>query len=144
MRRLWAASVTRDFIDFPHAHQVFHLERITTDLDGNKLPGRKECRETAFGITSLDLGRAAPDRILALARGHWSIENCLHWVRDVTFDEDRSRVRRGAGAQVMASLRSLAIGLLRLAGAINIAAALRHCAANLHKALRLLGLPAPR
>jgi len=64
----------------------------------------------------------------------------LHWVRDVTFDEDRSQVRKGAGAQIMAALRNLAIGLLRRAGATNIAAALRHCARHAEKTLRLIGL----
>src|ERR1019366_6364815 len=78
--------------------------------------------------------------LLALSRGHWTIENRLHWVRDVTFDEDRSRVRKGAGAQVMASLRNLAISLLRLAGARYIAPALRRCARSDSHALRLIGL----
>src|SRR5204863_3607773 len=55
-------------------------------------------------------------------------ENRLHYVRDVTFDEDRSRVRRGAGAQVMASIRNLALSILRLAGARYIPSALRCCA----------------
>jgi predicted transposase YbfD/YdcC len=75
-----------------------------------------------------------------LVRGQWSIENRLHWVRDVTFDEDRSRVRKGAGAQAMAALRNLAIGLLRLAGAKNIAAGVRYCQLRVQEALRLLGL----
>mgnify|MGYP001562948053 CR=1 FL=1 len=96
--------------------------------------------EVVFGITSLARQKASPARLLELNRGHWTIENRLHWVRDVTFDEDRSQVRRGGTAHAMASLRNLAIGLLRLAGAVNIAAALRHCAAKLHKALRLIGL----
>jgi hypothetical protein len=58
----------------------------------------------------------------------------------VTFDEDRSRVRKGAGAQAMAALRNLAIGLLRLAGAKNIAAGLRYCQLRVQESLRLLGL----
>jgi len=78
--------------------------------------------------------------LLSLSRGHWSIENRLHWVRDVTFDEDRSQVRKGMGAQVMASLRNLAISLLRMAGARYIAPALRHCARFGSQALRLIGL----
>ncbi len=61
-------------------------------------------------------------------------------MRDVTFDEDRSRVRKQAGPQVMASLRNLAISLLRIAGADNIAAAVRACGRNDNRALRLLGL----
>jgi hypothetical protein len=78
--------------------------------------------------------------LLSLSRGHWSIENRLHWVRDVTFDEDRSQVRKGMGAQVMASLRNLAISLLRMAGARYIAPALRHCARLGSQVLRLIGL----
>jgi hypothetical protein len=70
--------------------------------------------------------QAPPARLLALTRAHWTIEHRLHWVRDVTFDEDRSRIRRGAGPQVMATVRNLAISLLRLAGAPLIAPALRH------------------
>lgn len=94
----------------------------------------------AYGVTSLPPTAAAPARLLALNRAHWAIENRLHWVRDVTFDEDRCRVRKGAGAHVMASLRNVAISLLRLAGAANIAQALRRCAWNRSHALRLIGL----
>jgi hypothetical protein len=94
----------------------------------------------AYGITSLPREQADPARLLALNRAHWAIENRLHWVRDVTFDEDRCRIRKGAGAHVMASLRNVAISLLRLAGAANIAQALRRCAWNRRRALRLIGL----
>lgn len=79
--------------------------------------------------------------MLELSRGHWAIENRLHWVRDVTFDEDRCRIRKGAGAQVMASLRNLAISLLRMAGARYIAPALRACSRLGQNVLRLIGLP---
>jgi len=78
--------------------------------------------------------------LLELSRGHWAIENRLHWVRDVTFDEDRCRIRKGAGAQVMASLRNLAISLLRMAGARYIAPALRACSRLGQNVLRLIGL----
>ncbi len=94
----------------------------------------------AYGITSLTPAAADPARLLALNRAHWSIENRLHWVRDVTFDEDRCRVRKGAGAHVMASLRNVAISLLRLAGATNIAQALRRCSWHRSSALRLIGI----
>jgi hypothetical protein len=79
--------------------------------------------------------------LLELSRAHWTIENRLHWVRDVTFDEDRCRIRKGAGAQVMASLRNLAISLLRMAGARYIAPALRACARMGENVLRLIGMP---
>ncbi len=80
-----------------------------------------------YGITSLTPQNSDPARVLSLNRNHWSIENKVHWVRDVTFDEDRSQVRKKAGPHVMDSLRNLAISLLRMAGAKNIAQALRSC-----------------
>jgi len=58
--------------------------------------------------------------------GHLGIEDRLHWVRDVTYDEDRSQVRTGNGPRVMASLRNLAIAILRLTGHTSLATALRH------------------
>jgi predicted transposase YbfD/YdcC len=71
---------------------VLVLDRHTTDLAGHTLR-----TEVAYAITSLHATRADPARLLGLARGHWQIEDRLHWVRDVTFDEDRSRVRVGHG-----------------------------------------------
>ncbi len=70
-------------------------------------------------------------------RGHWLIEDRLHWVRDVTYDEDRSQVRTANGPRVMASLRNLAIAILRLNGQISIAAALRHPPAD-HRPLQTI------
>ena len=79
-------------------------------------------------------------RLLALVRGHWYIENQSHWVRDVTFDEDRSQVRCGNIPQVMAALRNTVIGLMRWAGYTNIAAACRRFAAQPALALELIGI----
>lgn len=93
-----------------------------------------------YGVSSLAQQKASAADLLQYVRGHWEIENRLHWVRDVTFDEDRSQVRRGSGPQMMASLRNLAISLLRMAGATNIAAATQHLGRRSYKALRLLGL----
>jgi hypothetical protein len=84
-------------------------------------------------------------KLLALLRGHWHSENRAHWVRDVTVDDDRSRARGGAIPAVLAALRNTAIGLLRAAGATNIAAATRPAAtrsdaARPREALTLLGV----
>ena len=87
-------------------------------------------------MTSSRPEKASPACLLAWNRNHWCIENGLHYVRDFTFDEDRCRIRKHAGARVMASLRNLAISLLRLAGAENIAAALRTCARRPQHPLR--------
>lgn len=91
-------------------------------------------------MTSLIPEKADPARLLSLNRFHWGIENKLHYVRDVTFDEDRSRVRKKAGPHVMASIRNLAISVLRMAGADNIAEALRLCSWNRSRPLRLIGV----
>jgi len=115
--------------------QVFRIERFTTDLQGEN-----ESREVAYGITSLTPQQADCKRLLELARNHWQIENSLFWVRDVTFAEDHSQIRTGAGPQVFATLRNLAISLFRLCGFTNIAAALRSHAWNPERTLQLVGL----
>lgn len=119
---------------------MVRVERIVTKLDGTPLNGKRARIEVSFGITSAPPERASETKLLELNRGHWAIENKLHWVRDVTFDEDRSQVRRRGAPHAMASVRNLAIGVLRIAGATNIAAALRHCARSIGTTLRLLGL----
>ncbi len=91
-------------------------------------------------ITSLDEYSTCPERLLKLNRGHWTIENGSHWVRDVTFDEDRSQIRTGSGPRVMATLRNLAISVLRLAGHKNIARGLRFLAARPDLMLNMLGI----
>jgi len=124
-----------EYLDFPFVQQVFRIERFRTNIKTGK-----QSREIVHGVSSLTPAQASPARLLRLNRGHWQIENGIHWVRDVTFDEDRSQVRKGAGPRAMSTLRNVAIGLLRLAGAGNIAAALRHLGRNTAKVLRLVGL----
>jgi len=96
--------------------------------------------ETIYGITSLPPEKALPPRLLELNRGHWSIENRLNYVRDVTFDEDRSQIRTQNAPRVMATFRNFTISLLRWSGRRNIAQALREMAAKPYLALRLLRL----
>jgi len=135
IRRIWTSSLLNDYLDFPYVKQVFCIERFTTDLRGNFLR-----QDKAYGLSSLCPQNAPPAVLAQYVRGHWEIENRLHYVRDVTFDEDRSQIRRGNSPHVMASLRNLSISLLRMAGANNIASATRHLARRTEKALRLLGL----
>jgi hypothetical protein len=125
-----------DYLDFPHVQCVFRLERARSKVDGTS-----PSLEVVYGLTSRPgTGENAAQRLLDLVRGHWTVENGLHYVRDVTFDEDRSQIRKGSGPRVMASLRNLAISVLRLAGAENIASALRWCARHVQLCPRLLGL----
>ena len=95
--------------------------------------------QVRYLITSLPAS-VPPQRLLALARGHWAIENRLHYVRDVTCGEDASTIRSGSAPEVMAALRSTHLALLRLAGWRNIAEAHRHYAWSPGGALHLLGL----
>jgi predicted transposase YbfD/YdcC len=119
-RTLKVTAVARG-LAFPHAAQAIQIVRRRT------AKGRRS-RETCYAVTSLTATQASPAQLAAIIRGHWGIEDRLHWVRDIDFDEDRCQIRTAAGPQIMASLRNLAITILRLAGATSIAAALRHCA----------------
>jgi Transposase DDE domain len=95
---------------------------------------------TVYAVTSLTHAQANPARLADLIRGHWAIENGLHWVRDVTFDEDASQLRTGTGPHIMAGLRNLAIGILSRAGPANLAAALRHHSRDPTRPLATLGI----
>lgn len=122
------------YMDWPGLKQVFMVERSTTIKKTGKYYA-----ETVYGITSFTPEQAEASRLSGLVRGHWCIENKSHWVRDVTFDEDRSQVRSGNIPQVMAALRNTAIGLMRWAGETNIAGACRTFAAKPRLALKLIG-----
>ena len=125
-------------IDFPHARQAIQITRKTRPVSARTGRRGKWHTETVYAVTDLAPHQARPDELAAWIRGHWQIENGLHWIRDVTFAEDLSQVRTGAAPQVMASLRNLAISLHRLAGATNIAKALRHHSRNALRPLQLL------
>ena len=128
-RRTIKTALAPAWTGFDGAAQVAQLRRTVTR-------NGKKTVEVAYLITS-DRD-ADPATLAAWVRGHWAIENCLHWVRDVTYQEDKSLVRTGNAARVMASLRSLAISLLRLDGHANIAAANRHHARDPQRTVKLL------
>ncbi len=134
-RRLTASTALVGFSTWPALQQVFRIERnVITKTTG-------ECRhEIVYGVTNLCASQASAAALLHYVQHHWSIETKSHWVRDVTFDEDRSQVRTGAIPQVLATLRCATLGLLRAHGATNIAAACRRYAAQPWAALALLGL----
>lgn len=131
-RRLWVSDILAGYSDWPYLAQVCRLERTVVRKG-------ETSRELAYAVTSLSPQEAKPRQLLALWRGHWGIENRVHWVRDVTLDEDRCQIRTRAAPQVMAALRNMTISLLRLAGKRNIAAALRRHAAHPSEALALVG-----
>jgi hypothetical protein len=94
---------------------------------------------TVYAVTSLPFEQARPARLADLIRGHWAIE-AVHHLRDVTFAEDTSQVRTGAGPSVMACLRNLVIGVLCRAGPVNLAAELRRHARDPRRPLASLGI----
>jgi predicted transposase YbfD/YdcC len=131
VRRTIKVVAVPAWITFACAAQVAQIRRTTTRAG-------KKTVEVAYVITSADHRTAPPAVLAAWVQGHWGIENRAHWVRDVIYDEDRSQVRTGSAPQVMATLRNIAISLLRLSGATSIAAALRHHAARTERPIALL------
>ena len=132
-RTLWTTTRLNDSLDWPDVGQVCRLERVV------KRNG-KETREVAYAFTSADPEWADAETLLGWWRGHWGIENRVHWVRDVTLREDASRIRSAAAPEVVAGLRNAVISLLRLSGATNIAEALRDNLYHVRNLLPNLGI----
>jgi predicted transposase YbfD/YdcC len=135
-RHLLASTDLAGYSDWPGLAQVFRLERTWRER------GRRK-GEVRYGITSLPPARADPADLLALKRGHWGIENRAHYVKDVTFGEDRSPIHTGAGPTIAALLRDAALGLLRLAGQQAIASRRRHYHDRPREAVALVVGPPP-
>jgi predicted transposase YbfD/YdcC len=135
-------------LDYPHAAQVFLIERYTTRTVRKRTKGSRKYKKVqvhtavaVLGVTSLSAREAAPEHLATYVREHWSIENKIHWVRDVTLGEDASQVRTGSRPRVMATIRNLVIGLIRQAGYTKIAATIRRIKNDPRLLFRLLGLP---
>lgn len=146
VRRLWAladpavngyaGSSGTHALPWPHLGQVCRLERERVHVRRGRVIGTEV--EVGYAVTSAPPERADAARLLRGLRGHWGIENRSHWVRDVTFDEDRCQIRTGAAPQAVAACRNLTLALLRRRGHDNIAAALRTYAARPHLAVALV------
>lgn len=135
VRRLKVCTV-RPGLLFPHAVQAMEIKRRRT----HRKTGKVETK-TVYAVTSLPPEQATPAQLAQLVQNHWSVE-ALHHVRDVTFGEDASRVRTGTAPRAMATLRNLAIGLMRQAGWTNIAAAADHYRSRPQHATAMLRLTA--
>ena len=132
-RTLTATTALNDYLDRPGVGQVGRVES-EVERDG------KRTTETRYFITSVPRETAGAAGLLSWSRGHWTIENRSHYVRDVSLGEDASRIRKGSGPEVMAALRNLAIGVLRATGAQNIAEAMRRNAARVGELFTKLGI----
>lgn len=133
-RTLTTTTWLNGYLDWPQVQQAFRLVRE------RRVKGQTTV-EVVYGITSLGREEADAARLLGLTRGHWGIGNGLHYTRDETLGEDRCRVRTGKSPQVLASLRNVAVHLLRGLDAPSVAAAVRQLAADPREALGLLNDP---
>lgn len=135
-RRLTCTDDLDDFLTWPGVQQVLRRECERVILKTGAVT-----RAVTYALTSVAASESTPDALAALWRGHWSIENRRHYVRDVTLGEDACHMHRGQAPQALAALRNALISLLRNAGWRNIAAGLRHYSTSLHDALRFIGVP---
>ena len=124
------------YLDWPGAKQVCLLERV------RRIKGQ-ETTEAVCAITRLEPERAAAAKLLGIARGHWDIENRLHWVRGMSLGEDACRVRTGSAPQILSGLRNTVLYGLRATGLVRIAEALRHLAARPDEAVQRVLQPLP-
>jgi predicted transposase YbfD/YdcC len=133
-RYLTVTSELNAYLDFPHVQQVFRLQRVIQQQQTGKLT-----YQVTFGITSLPSEQCSPETLMALIRSHWHIENRLHYVRDVTFHEDASRIRHTKRQRLLATLNNFVIGLIRTCDQFDyIPEARRYFDANYHQAFQLL------
>ena len=123
-----------DDLPFPHVSQVFLIERHVTDLAGKPVSD-----VAALGVASPEPGRADPAALAGYVREQWSIES-LHWIRDMLYQEDKSQVRTRSGPRIMAGLRNLAIGALRMAGRTDVTEATRWAGRSMDRPFTILGL----
>jgi predicted transposase YbfD/YdcC len=134
-RFLTSSDELQGYSDWSGLHQVFELTRTIVVKKTGEVT-----KETVYGITSLSPEEASAKRLNDLVRSHWHIENKVHWVRDVIYDEDRSQVRCGNTPQVMSAIRNTVIGLMRHSGITSIASACRRFSARPELALELMGV----
>lgn len=132
-RTLTASTGLNEYLDWPHLGQVFEVKRETTILNTGKTRS-----EVVYGITSHKAEVAGAAKLLELNRGHWGIENGSHYRRDVTFKEDKVRMKSYIAAEVLAVFNNLAITVIHNQGWENAAQARRHYNANIGKALTLI------
>jgi len=124
-RKIWTTTELNSYLHFPHVQQAFLIERESI----NKKSGQISY-DIAYGITSRKPEEANPQHLLAINRGHWSIENSCHYILDWNFDEDRSCIRTGYGPENVSRLRRFAIGVIKAKGVRSVAQKMRELTRN--------------
>lgn len=131
-RTITVSSLLAGYSTFPYLAQVFRLESWA------QLPAGRSRHEIRYGLTSLPAAVASPERLLALVRGQWGIENGLHYRRDATMREDHSQLRMGHAPHLLALLNNTVIGLMARQGSANLAELRREFAYQFDQALATL------
>jgi len=119
-RKIWTTSELNGYLNFPHVGQAFAIEREFVDKKTGKIK-----KDIAYGITSRKKEEADAKRILKINRGHWTIENCCHYILDWNYDEDRCRIRTGYGPENITRLRKFAISVIKSKEGTNVAQKMR-------------------
>jgi predicted transposase YbfD/YdcC len=124
-RKIWTTTELNHYLDFPHVRQAFLIERNSMDKKSGK-----ESTDIAYAITSRTPEQAGAEKLLAINRGHWSIENSCHYILDWNFDEDRSRIRTGYGPENISRLRRFVIGVIKAKRVRSVAQKMRKLTCN--------------
>jgi predicted transposase YbfD/YdcC len=124
-RKIWATTQLTHYLDFPHVQQAFVVEREFVEKKTGQIS-----LDIAYGITSRPPEQADAQKLLAINRGHWSIENSCHYILDWNFDEDRSRIRSGYGPENISRLRRFAIGVIKAKRVRSVAQKMRQLTCN--------------
>jgi predicted transposase YbfD/YdcC len=125
-RRIWVTQDLEGYLRFPYARQAFKINRHIK----NKKTG-KTSNETVYGITSRLEEEADAEAILKAIRKHWSIENSCHYILDWAYDEDRCRIRKGNGPEVISRIRRFAIGLIKSKNVSSVTGKMNHLNRNI-------------
>jgi predicted transposase YbfD/YdcC len=124
-RKIWTTTELNSYLDFPYVGQAFVIERHVIEKKSGE-----QSEDIAYGITSRTPNQADAPQLLAVNRGHWSIENSCHYILDWNFDEDRSRIRTGYGPENISRLRRFAIGVIKSKGVRSVAQKMRELTRN--------------
>ena len=124
-RKIWTTTELNHYLDFPHVRQAFLIERNSMDKKSGK-----ESTDITYAITSRTPEQAGAEKLLAINRGHWSIENSCHYILDWNFDEDRSRIRTGYGPENISRLRRFVIGVIKAKRVRSVAQKMRELTCN--------------
>jgi hypothetical protein len=135
-RTLWASADVKGYLDWPGLEQGLCLERRVIQLSTGEIS-----TEVAYGLTNLPPDQLALAALLQRWRGHWGIENRLHWVKDVVLKEDASRVRTAQAPMILATLRNTLVSFVRALGFDSVTQGRRHFALNFGEAVAFICYP---